>query len=85
MIYHEQTQRYLILTSQYVYDALDPWGPWCFSGEWDRFGWYGYQPGIISKDTGSNSFWFTIAGQQSASEGGVSYRLNLGKMILNQR
>jgi hypothetical protein len=85
VMYHEQTQRYLILTSQYVYDSQYPWGPWCFSGEWDRFGWYGYQPGIISKDTGSNYFWFTIAGQQSASEGGVSYRLNLGKMILNLR
>ncbi len=82
-MYHPEIDRYLILNAKYVYDAPNPWGPWCYSGKWVRYGWYGYQPGIISKDTGDNYFWFTIAGQQSPDEGGVTYQLNIGKIIMD--
>ena len=82
-MYHSKIGRYIILNANYVYDAPNPWGPWCFSGKWSRFGWYGYQPGIISKNTSRDSFWFAIAGQQSPNEGGVTYQLNIGKIILN--
>jgi len=79
-MYHPELKRYILLNANYIYDAPYPWGPWCFSGEWVRYGWYGYQPGIISKGTGPDSFWFTIAGQQSPDEGGVSYQCNIGKI-----
>jgi len=81
-MYHPGINRYLILNAAYIYDAPTPWGPWCYAGKWVRYGWYGYQPGIISKNTGENYFWFTIAGQQSPKEGGVTYQLNIGKIIM---
>lgn len=81
-MYHPEINRYLILNATYVYDSPTPWGPWCYAGKWVRYGWYGYQPGIISKNTEKDSFWFTIAGQQSPDEGGVTYQLNIGKMIM---
>jgi hypothetical protein len=84
-MYHPLIDRYIILNAEYVYDAPNPWGPWCYAGKWTRYGWYGYQPGIISKDVGADYFWFTIAGQTSPHEGGVAYQLNLGKMIMSLR
>ena len=84
-MYHPLIDRYIILNAEYVYDAPNPWGPWCYAGKWTRYGWYGYQPGIISKDVGADYFWFTIAGQTSPHEGGVTYQLNLGKMIMSLR
>lgn len=43
----------------------------------------GYQPGIISKDTGPDSFWFTISGQNEKPH--VTYGLNLGRMMMKRR
>ena len=87
-MYHSGINRYVLLTAQDVFDAPNPWGPWTYAGSWARpppRGWVGgYQPGIISKDTGENYFWFTIAGQPKNPWSGkeVKYSLNLGKMVM---
>ena len=87
-MYHPGIKRYILLTSKDVFDAPNPWGPWTYAGSWARppeDGWRGgYQPGIISKDTGDNYFWFTIAGQPQnpLSRAEVKYCLNLGKMVM---
>ncbi|MBU7046862.1 MAG: DUF4185 domain-containing protein [Theionarchaea archaeon] len=87
-MYHPGVKRYLLLTSKDLFDAPNPWGPWTYAGSWARppeDGWKGgYQPGIISKDTGDNYFWFTIAGQPQnpLSRSEVKYCLNLGKMVI---
>jgi hypothetical protein len=80
-MYHPGIDRYLILSSTEVYDAPNPWGPWTYAGTWVRQGWFGYQPGIISKDTESNSFWFTVAGNSDEILD-VSYQLNIGKISM---
>lgn len=88
-MYHPGVNRFLLLTAKDVFDAPNPWGPWTYAGSWARpppKGWInGYQPGIISKDTEKDSFWFTIAGQpknpQDTAE--VNYCLNLGKIVMN--
>jgi len=92
-MFHPQLGRYLFLTRCQVYDASAPWGPWTLAGTWNRFPqrspdrpiqWQGgYQPGIISKDTGPDWFWFTIAGQNNAPK--ITYQLHLGKMRMIMR
>jgi hypothetical protein len=86
-IYHPYVKRYLLMTSEYIYDAPDPWGPWTLVGNWLETvskGWKGgYQPGIISK-VGENYFWFTISGQDKKGAE-VKYQLNLGKIIMDFR
>ena len=87
-MYHPGVGRYLFLTSRTLYDAPAPWGPWTYAGSWGGAAapveWQGgYQPGIISKDTGPNSFWFTIAGQNRAPR--IEYCLNLGRMVMTLR
>jgi hypothetical protein len=87
-IYHRGIKRYLFMTSDYVYDAPNPWGPWTLAGSWvdknSPVQWLGgYQPGIISKDTGPDFFWFTIAGQNASPM--IIYRLHLGKMKMKLR
>jgi len=87
-MYHEGTGRYLFLTDRELFDAPHPWGPWTFAGSWTtwftrpgRTEWQGgYQPGIISKDTGKDYFWFSIAGQNQRPR--ITYAFNLGKMNL---
>ena len=83
--YHPSIDRFLFLTSQDLFDAPNPWGPWTYSGSWAKPakpGWSGgYQPGIISKNMDANSFWFTISGQPKKGAE-VEYKLNLGKIIL---
>lgn len=87
-MYHPGIERFLLLTAQDVFDAPNPWGPWTYAGSWARpppQGWVGgYQPGIISKDTGKDYFWFTIAGQPQNpwSRTEVKYCLNVGKIVL---
>lgn len=87
-MYHPGAERYILLTSKDVFDAPNPWGPWTCAGSWARppeDGWRGgYQPGIISKDTGDDYFWFTLAGQPQnpLSKAEVKYCLNLGKMVM---
>ena len=80
-IYHEGIRRYILLDNQNLYEALNPWGPWILAGRWKERGWAGYQPGIISKGTGDNSFWFTISGNSPDGQD-ISYKLNLGKIVL---
>ena len=87
-IYHPGIKRYIFMTDFDVFDAPHPWGPWTYSGSWTtwktrpgRKEWQGgYQPGIISKGTGPDSFWFTVSGQNKKPN--ITYTYNLGKMIL---
>ncbi|MFH1403736.1 MAG: DUF4185 domain-containing protein [Candidatus Altiarchaeota archaeon] len=83
-IYHPGIKRYIILTEENLYEALNPWGPWTLAGRWVKKGWRGYQPGIISKDTGDDYFWFTIAGQPSIGQD-INYNLNIGKITMKLR
>lgn len=83
VMYHPTLERYLFLTARELYDAPAPWGPWTMAGVWANEQlpeiWRGgYQPGIISKDTGPDYFWFTISGQNDKPL--ITYNLNLGKM-----
>ncbi|HET6559277.1 MAG TPA: hypothetical protein VFG54_18280, partial [Prolixibacteraceae bacterium] len=87
-IYHPGIKRYLFMTDFDVFDAPHPWGPWTYAGSWTTWKtrpgvkeWQGgYQPGIISKGTGPDSYWFTISGQNKKPN--ITYTYNLGKMIL---
>lgn len=87
-IYHPGIKRYLFMTDFDVFDAPHPWGPWTYAGSWTTWKtlpgvkeWQGgYQPGIISKGLGENSYWFTISGQNKKPN--IPYTYNLGKMIL---
>ena len=71
-----------------VFDATHPWGPWTYAGTWTNWKarpgvkeWQGgYQPGIVSKGTGPDFYWFTVSGQNKKPN--VTYSYNLGKMIL---
>ena len=71
-----------------VFDAPNPWGPWTYAGTWTNWKirpgnkeWQGgYQPGIVSKGTGPDYYWFTVAGQNAKPY--INYSCNLGKMIL---
>ena len=80
-IYHSEINRYLIMTESHLFEAPTPWGPWACISKWRRKGWIGYQPGIVSKNLGSDYFWFTMAGQRGG-EMDVDYRLNFGKIKL---
>jgi hypothetical protein len=87
-MFHPGIGRYLFLTARTLYDAPEPWGPWTYAGSWGGASapveWQGgYQPGIISKDAGPDSFWFTIAGQNKAPK--IEYCLNLGRMVMTLR
>ncbi len=84
-MYHPGIGRYLILTLRHLYEAPELTGPWSLVGgdTWVTPGWQGYQPAMIAKDAGKNSFWFTIAGQPwEPSNSDIAYNLHLGKMIL---
>ena len=89
-MFHPQVGRYLFLTESKLYDAPAPWGPWTVAGTWNApdcnktspdwpINWQGgYMPGIISKDTGPDYFWFTVSGQHKVPK--IAYQLQLGKM-----
>jgi len=83
-IYHPGTKRYIAMTNEWVYDAPTPWGPWTISGQWLQPGWLGYQPGIISKDTGEFTFWFTESGQPNYGDE-LPYQLCTGQIRLIPR
>lgn len=84
-IFHPGIQQYVYLTSPpgHLYVAPQPWGPWrqvaddLFPGALlePRYGEYGYIPGIISKGTGPDTFWFTITGPYE-----TKYNLRIGKI-----
>jgi hypothetical protein len=85
---HPQSGRYLFLSQDNLFEAPAPWGPWALAGNWHGsttaapagpIEWQGgYMPGIISKGTGPDSFWFTISGQNQLPK--ICYRLQLGKI-----
>jgi parallel beta-helix repeat protein len=84
-IYHPGIQQYVYFTSPtgQLYVAPQPWGPWrlvannLFPGSLfePRYGEYGYIPGIISKGTEPDAFWFTITGPYE-----TKYNLRIGKI-----
>jgi hypothetical protein len=83
-IYHPGVKRYLFLNSKRLFDAPEPWGPWTVAGkfpseppEWQE----GYQPGIVSKGLGTDSFWFTMAGQ--AKKPHMTYNFHIGQMVMH--
>jgi hypothetical protein len=84
-MFHPGLGRYLFFTTKALYDSPNPWGPWTFAGGWSGIlspeEWRnGYMPGIISKDTGQDYFWFTLSGQNYPPK--ITYRLQLGKMVM---
>lgn len=97
-IYHPGIERYLILDigrGEYegrLYESQNPWGPWILAGKWfegKNSEWFGnYMPGIITKNTGSNTFYFTAAGQVPPDPRHPygNYRLKIGEitMILDE-
>lgn len=78
-MYHPGIERFLFLAlpedgagpALTVYEAPHPWGPW-FKAQ--TFPGHIYIPGIIAKDTGPSSFYFTAAG------GSVSYQMHIGRI-----
>jgi hypothetical protein len=83
-IYHPGVKRYLFLNNKHLFDAPEPWGPWTVAGdfpaeppEWQK----GYQPGIVSKGLGPDSFWFTMAGQ--AKKPHMTYNFHVGQMVMH--
>jgi hypothetical protein len=83
-IYHPGVKRYLFLTLSHLFEAPTPWGPWTLAGDfpYDKPEWQrGYQPGIIPKGFGPNSFWFTISSQNRPPYLGYSFQI--GQMIMH--
>jgi hypothetical protein len=83
-IYHPGVKRYLFLTLSHLFEAPEPWGPWTVAGDFphDKAEWQrGYQPGIIAKGLGPNSFWFTISSQNRPPY--LTYSFHIGQMILH--
>ena len=85
-IYHPGMKRYLFMTSRQLFDSATPWGPWTVAGnfpavptEWQK----GYQPGIVPKGLGPDSFWFTIAGQNRPPY--VTYSFHIGQIIMSRK
>ena len=71
-----------------IFDSPTPWGPWTYAGTWlsddaPEHWKGGYMPGIISKGTEPDSFWFTISGQNLKPK--ITYSLNLGKIVMELR
>ena len=84
-LFHPGTGRYLFFTGKALYDAPEPWGPWTFAGAWGGAlspeEWRGgYMPAMISKDLGSDYFWFAISGQNYPPL--ITYKCQLGKMVM---
>jgi hypothetical protein len=83
-IYHPGVKRYLFLTLSHLFEAPTPWGPWTLAGDfpYDKPEWQrGYQPGIIPKGLGANSFWFTISSQNRPPY--ITYSLTMGQMVMH--
>jgi len=92
--YHPGVNRYLMITTQNVFDAPTPWGPWTCGGTWltksSPEAWQGgYYPTIIAKDLEGGNYqedylYFVIAGQNKNSER-LGYGFNIGKIIMDMR
>ena len=89
-LWHDGTQRYLFLTAHDrpqidqggLWEAPHPWGPWTRVADlfgdasdpaWDDGG---YVPGLVPKNAGSDTVWFTLAG------GHDHYTLSFGQLRL---
>lgn len=91
--YHPGIGRYIAMTAATetgsLYDAPAPWGPWTFIGTWfdaKSSDWYAsYMPGIITKDMGSDYFYFTAAGRidLEPAPGDFKYSLKIGRIKMN--
>lgn len=94
VMYHEGTGNYLFLTARpgWLYVSPQPWGPWrqvadllsdaaLMDPELAPEGWTGggYIPGLITKDAGPDSFYFTISGV----DGPKHYQLTIGQIVLD--
>ncbi|MBU0532000.1 DUF4185 domain-containing protein [Candidatus Micrarchaeota archaeon] len=88
-MYHEGTGRYVFLTALPdggLFEAPNPWGPWTKiaslfeSGDNPSWKEGAYMPGVISKDTGSDYFYFTAAGAVLGERD--RYRMHIGKIVL---
>ena len=80
-MYHAGAQHYLFLGDG-LFAAPKPWGPWesieFLDAEFDSLWQGGYMPGIISRDTGIDYFYFAIAGQSPI----IDYHCHIGKIEL---
>jgi len=85
-LYHSGCRRYLFLSENGLFEAQQPWGPWIMSARLFVSGedpaWQGgYMPAIIPRDTGPDSFYFFVSGQDIV----IGYRLHLGQVRLTLR
>ncbi len=83
-IYHPGVKRYLFFSSKHLFDAPEPWGPWTLAGEfpteppeWQK----GYQPGIMPKGLGPDSFWFTMTGINPKPN--ITYSFHIGQIVMH--
>lgn len=79
--YHPGAGRYLFLSGPLetdgtggLFEAAAPWGPWHLAATFPA----GFIPGIIPKDAGADTFYFTAAGG-----GSVTYNLNIGQIQMS--
>jgi hypothetical protein len=95
VMYHPGTGQYLFLTARPsgLFVAPQPWGPWRLVADLlsdpvlmdptlAPEGWTGggYIPGLITKDAGPDSFYFTMSGVGGAEH----YQLTIGQIVLEQ-
>ena len=81
-IYHPGVEKFIFLAvpnypegpALTLFYADNPWGPWMLAQKFDG---EVYIPGIIPKDTGKNSFYFTAAGGGGV---GDTYQLTIAKI-----
>ncbi len=80
-MFHEGSGQYLFLSGLTAADgtgtlfaASEPWGPWYRAADLPA----GFIAGVVAKDAGDDSFWFTAAGG-----GGLTYNLHLGRIALD--
>ncbi|HOO57102.1 MAG TPA: DUF4185 domain-containing protein [bacterium] len=90
--YHPGMNRYIAMTATSVegqfLESPTPWGPWRFVDKWfegEDSEWYAsYMPGIITKDMGTDYFYFTAAGRTDfdPQPGDFMYSFKLGKITM---
>lgn len=91
--YHPGSDRYLVLTAATMegklYEAPSPWGPWSEAAKWfdgkDNPWYSSYMPGIITKDMGPDTFYFTASGRTvfDPQPGDTNYALKFGKIRMS--
>ncbi len=76
---------YLFLTTEGLFEAPEPWGPWFMVAPLIMWGdnpdWRGgYMPGLIAFPTGTNDVYFTLSGQDDI----IGYKFHLGKIEIHR-